>query len=90
VLFGQSSGKVAPVDLGILNTKGSLFVTRPSLMAYTRTRDELVGSARSLFDVVKVGAVRVHIGQRFPFDRAVEAHRALEARQTTGSTVLTL
>ena len=88
MLFGQSSGKVPPFDLGILNTKGSLYVTRPGLAGYTRTRQELVESAGALFDVVKTGAVKIRIGQRFPFDQAREAQRALEARQTTGSTVL--
>lgn len=88
VLFGQSSGKVPPVDLGILNTKGSLYVTRPGLAAYTKTRAELVAAAKALFEVVVSGAVRIRIGQRFPLEAAEQAHRALEARATTGSTVL--
>jgi len=71
-----------------LNTKGSLFVTRPGLPGYTRTREELVASARALFEVVERGTVRFRIGQRFPLERASDAHRALEARQTTGSTLL--
>jgi NADPH2:quinone reductase len=89
VLFGQSSGKVDPVDPQILMRHGSLFLTRPTLGTYIASRQELVESAASLFQVIGEGAVRIRIGQRFPLRDAAEAHRALEARRTTGSTVLT-
>ncbi len=90
VIFGQSSGPVPPLDVGLLAAKGSLFLTRPSLMAYTAKRDDLEASAQELFEVVRAGAVRLEINQRFPLRQAAEAHRALEARQTTGSTILTV
>ncbi len=88
VSFGNASGKVEPFDLGLLATKGSLYLTRPSLFTYVATRDELRASAAALFDVVLTGAVRATIGQRFPLAAAADAHRALEARETHGSTVL--
>lgn len=88
ILFGQSSGPVPPVDLGILAAKGSLYVTRPSLFTYTAKRDDLMTSAAELFEVVHRGAVKIEVRQTFPLKDAAAAHRALEARQTTGSTVL--
>jgi NADPH2:quinone reductase len=88
VLFGQSSGVVPPFDLGLLNTKGSLFVTRPTIGHYTATRDELLQSANALFDVVRSGAVKIQIGQTYALRDAVKAHADLEGRQTTGSTLL--
>ncbi|HVW30676.1 MAG TPA: quinone oxidoreductase [Polyangiaceae bacterium] len=88
VLFGQSSGKVPPLDLQVLNAKGSLFVTRPSLGHYVGTRPELVESARRLFDAVSAGTLRVEIGATYPLREAARAHVELEARRTTGSTVL--
>jgi NADPH2:quinone reductase len=88
VSFGQSSGKIPPVDLGILSQKGSLYVTRPTLMTYTAARADLVAAANELFEVVQSGAVRIEINQRFPLGDAAEAHRALEGRRTTGSTLL--
>lgn len=88
VCFGQSSGVIPPVDLGILAAKGSLFVTRPTLMTYTAARKDLVASAKELFDVVASGAVKIEINQRFPLKDATAAHQALEGRQTTGSTLL--
>lgn len=88
VTFGQSSGAVAPVDIAILAAKGSLFLTRPSLMTYTAQREDLLAHARDLFDVVGSGAVKISIGQTFALKDAAEAHRALESRQTAGSTVL--
>ena len=89
VLFGQSSGPVPPLDLGTLAAKGSLFITRPSLMTYTASRADLVDSANALFDVVRSGGVKIDVRQTFALADAVEAHRALEGRRTTGSTVLT-
>jgi NADPH:quinone reductase len=88
VSFGQSSGKVPPLETAILAQKGSLFFTRPTLMTYVAARDDLLTSAGELFEVVRSGAVRIEINQRFPLRDAAEAHRALEGRQTTGSTVL--
>ena len=88
VCFGQSSGPIPPFDLGILNTKGSLYVTRPSLMAYTAAREDLLTAARDLFEVVEKGAVKIEINQRFPLAEATAAHEALEGRKTTGSTLL--
>jgi NADPH:quinone reductase len=88
VLYGQSSGPVPPQDPQILNRKGSLFLTRPTLMTYTASRDDLVLSAGRLFSVLKAGVVKVRIGQTYPLRDAARAHRDLEARATTGSTVL--
>ena len=88
VCFGQSSGAVPPFDLGVLNTKGSLFLTRPSLMAYTAAREDLLTAAKDLFGVVESGAVKIEINQRFPLADAKAAHEALEGRKTTGSTLL--
>jgi NADPH:quinone reductase len=88
VAFGQSSGNIPPLNLGILSQKGSLYVTRPTLMTYTAARDDLLASAKELFDVVQSGAVKIEIHQTFALRDAADAHRALEARQTTGSTVL--
>ena len=90
VSFGQSSGKIPGFDVGILNQKGSLFMTRPSLNGYTATRAELEESARALFDVVERGIVSIRIQQTFPLAQAADAHRALESRGTTGASVLTI
>ncbi len=88
VSFGQASGKIEPFDVGILSAKGSLYVTRPTLMTYTASRADLEASAQALFDVVGSGAVRITVNQTFPLADAANAHRALESRQTTGSTIL--
>ncbi len=88
VTFGNASGPVPPVNLGILAQKGSLFVTRPTLATYTAKREDLVKSAQELFSVVKKGAVKIAINQTYPLRDAAQAHRDLEARKTTGSTVL--
>ena len=90
VLFGNSSGPVQPFAPGVLAQKGSLFLTRPTLFDYIATRQELEQAAADLFDVVASGKVKVEVKQRFPLKDAAEAHRALEARQTTGSTILTV
>jgi len=90
VLFGSSSGPVPPFDPGLLAQKSSLFLTRPTLFDYIGTRQELEQSASDLFEIVGSGKVKVEIKQRFPLKDAAEAHRALEARQTTGSTILTV
>lgn len=88
VTFGQSSGPIPPVDLSILNTKGSLFVTRPSLFAYMSDRDVLLAAANELFDLIGRGVITVSVNQRFPLTEARAAHEALESRATTGTTVL--
>lgn len=88
VLFGAASGPVPPFDLSLLASKGSLFITRPTLFTYTAKRPDLLASAKSLFDVVTGGAVKIDIGQEFPLKEAADAHRALEGRRTTGSTIL--
>jgi NADPH:quinone reductase len=88
VSFGQASGAIPPVDLSVLAQKGSLFLTRPSLMTYTEKREDLLAHAADLFEVVMGGAVRIHIGQRYPLREAERAHRDLAARKTVGSTIL--
>jgi NADPH2:quinone reductase len=88
VLFGQSSGEVPKFDLGQLAAKGSLYITRPSLMIYTAAREDLLASAAELFAVVRSGAVKIEVHQTYPLSEAAQAHRDLEARKTTGSTVL--
>jgi len=90
VSFGNASGKPAPLDVGTLSAKGSLYLTRPSLMTYNAARADLQKSAAALFEVIREGAVRIEVNQRFALRDAADAHRALEARATTGSTVLTL
>lgn len=87
VTFGNASGPPEPVDPLVLTRKGSLFLTRPSLKDYVATREELLESARALFEVVGSGAVRIEITRR-PLKDAAEVHRDLEGRRTTGSTVL--
>ena len=88
VSFGQSSGSVAPIDPGLLSAKGSLFLTRPTLMNYVASRAELESSAAALFEVVAGGQVKVEVRQTFALADAAQAHHALEGRRTTGSTVL--
>ena len=88
VAFGQSSGLVPPFDPGLLSAKGSLFLTRPTLMTYTAERDALLEHARDLFEVVGSGAVKIEIQQTYPLSEAARAHQDLEARKTTGSTIL--
>ncbi len=88
VSFGQSAGPIAPVDIGILAAKGSLFLTRPSLMAYTANREDLLAHAQDLFEVVEKGAVKIEIHQTYPLAETAQAHRDLEARKTTGSSIL--
>ena len=88
VSYGNSSGPVPPVDLSLLSAKGSLFVTRPTLSTYVAKRATLDLMAASVFDAVLSGVLRPNINQTFPLAEAAAAHRALEARQTTGQTVL--
>lgn len=88
ISFGQASGPVAPFDPGLLAAKGSLFLTRPTLMSYTAKRQDLLASAAELFSVVESGAVKIDIRQTYPLAEVEQAHRDLEGRKTTGSTVL--
>jgi NADPH2:quinone reductase len=88
VSFGNASGPVAPVNLGVLSQKGSLYVTRPTLVTYIASRAELEDTAKSLFDVVKSGKVKVEITARYKLADAAQAHRDLEGRKTTGSIIL--
>jgi NADPH:quinone reductase len=87
-IFGNGSGPVSAFDLNLLAAKGSLYVTRPSLMVYTARRQDLEAGAKELFDVVKSGKVKIEINQTYRLQDAAQAHRDLEARKTTGSTVL--
>jgi NADPH2:quinone reductase len=88
VSFGQSSGLVPPFSINILTGKGSLYVTRPTLAHYVPTTEKLRAAAKEMFDLVAAGVLKVDIGQTFALREAAEAHRALEGRKTTGSTVL--
>lgn len=88
VSFGNASGPVPPVALGELSSKGSLYVTRPALVHYIGDPAELAAGAAALFDLVGRGIIRPNVNQRLPLARVAEAHRALEARETMGSTVL--
>ena len=88
VSFGNASGPVPPLDLIVLSQKGSLFVTRPTLMNYTAKREDLVALGTELFDVVGSGQVKIEVNQTYALKDAAQAHRDLEARKTTGSTIL--
>jgi NADPH:quinone reductase len=88
VLFGQSSGPVSPVDPQLLNSKGSLFLTRPTVAHYSATKEELGARASDLFQWVMTGALKVRVDRTFPLAQAAEAHRALEGRGTTGKVLL--
>jgi NADPH2:quinone reductase len=88
VSFGQASGPVPEFKITLLSQKGSLYATRPSIVHYTATRKDLVATANDLFDVVSSGKVKVAVNQTYPLAEAARAHRDLEARLTTGSTVL--
>jgi NADPH:quinone reductase len=88
VLFGQSSGPVPPLDPQVLNAKGSLFLTRPTLGHYTLTREELLGRASDLFGWIDQGKLKVRIGRTYPLDQAAQAHVDLNGRKTTGKVLL--
>jgi NADPH2:quinone reductase len=88
VSYGNASGPVPPLDIGILAAKGSLYLTRPTLATYTAKHEDLLASANDLFGVVQSGAVKIEINQRFALKDAAQAHRDLEARKTTGSSLL--
>ncbi len=88
VSFGNASGPLQGLDLGVLSQKGSLFLTRPTLMTYTARREDLESMAAELFQVVSSGKVKIEVGRTFPLVEAARAHRELEARKTTGASVL--
>jgi NADPH2:quinone reductase len=88
VLYGAASGPVPPFDPQILNQRGSLFLTRPSLAHYTADRAELELRAGAVLDAVAEGSLKVRISARYPLEQAAEAHRALEGRRTTGKVLL--
>jgi len=89
VLYGQSSGPVPPVDPQVLNAKGSLFLTRPTLHHYTHTREELLARAGDVLSWVRSGVLRLRIDRDFPLVQAADAHRYLQGRQTKGKVLLT-
>lgn len=88
ILYGQSSGPVAPFDPQVLNQKGSLFLTRPTLAHYIATRADLLARAGAVFGSMRAGTLKVRIGRELPLAQAAAAHRELEARQTTGKVLL--
>jgi NADPH2:quinone reductase len=90
VSYGNASGPVDPIEPGLLAQKGSLFLTRPTLFTYTASRADLDAAAGELFDMMASGKVKVEVKQRYALKNAADAHRDLEARKTTGSTVLTV
>ena len=89
VSFGNASGAVGPTDLGVLAAKGSLYVTRPTLNTYAAKREDLVGLTNELFDFVKSGKVKIEVSHKYALKDAVQAHRDLESRKTTGSVIFT-
>ena len=90
VSFGNASGPPKPIAPNLLAQKGSLYLTRPTLFHYIATREQLEQSANELFDMVSSGKVKIEVQQRFALKDAAEAHRALQERKTTGSTILTI
>jgi NADPH2:quinone reductase len=88
VSFGNASGPVTGIALGILAAKGSLYVTRPTLTTYTADDADLAESGREVMEMVKSGKVKIEINQRYPLADAAAAHRDLEQRKTTGTTIL--
>ena len=86
--FGSASGQIEAFNINILQQKGSLFATRPTLNTYTAKREDLVKTANDLFDVVSSGAVKIDIAQKYPLKDARKAHEDLEGRATTGSSIL--
>ena len=88
VIFGNSSGNAPPIEPGLLAAKGSLYVTRPTLFNYNDTREKLINSANSVFDVVRSGKISIKIGAKYDLKDAVQAHKDLEGRKTTGCVLL--
>jgi len=87
-IFGAASGPVPPFDINLLQQKGSLFLTRPTLVTYNAKTEALADSAKALFEMVTTGKVKIEVNQRYPLKDVAQAHRDLEARKTTGSTIL--
>ncbi|HZB91688.1 MAG TPA: quinone oxidoreductase [Stellaceae bacterium] len=90
VNFGQASGPIGPIDLGIFGQKGSLFYTRPTLNTYAAKRADMLAMSKDLFDAVTSGAVKIEVHQTYALKDAAQAHRDLQSRKTTGSTVFTV
>jgi NADPH2:quinone reductase len=88
VTFGNASGAVPPVNLGILSAKGSLYVTRPTLATYIAARGDLVERSKALFEIVQSGKVKIETTAKYKLADAAQAHRDLESRKTTGSVIL--
>ena len=88
VSFGSASGQIDAFNINILQTKGSLFATRPTLTNYVAKREDLIATAADLFKVVGSGAVKIPINQKYPLKDAAKAHKEMECRDTTGSTIL--
>jgi NADPH2:quinone reductase len=88
VSFGSASGQIDAFNINILQTKGSLFTTRPTLNNYVAKREDLIATASDLFAVVGSGAVKIPVNQTYALKDAEQAHRDLESRETTGSTIL--
>ncbi len=88
VVFGNASGPVKAFDLGLLASRGSLYVTRPTVMTYTASDEELAESAKDLIEIVKSGKVKIPVNQRYALADVGQAHRDLESRATTGTTIL--
>jgi NADPH2:quinone reductase len=88
VSFGNASGAVPPIQPVELAAKGSLFLTRPTLMTYTAERSDLLAAADELFEVIGSGAVKIEVAQTYPLQDAARAHQDLEGRRTTGSSLL--
>jgi len=90
VNFGQASGALGPIDLGIFAQKGSLFYTRPTLNTYAAKRADYLAMTKDLFEAVQSGAVKITVNQTYPLKNAAQAHRDLQDRKTTGQTVYTV
>ena len=90
VSFGQASGTVPPLDIGLLARKGSLYLTRPIVFTFIEGRHELVTAAGDLFGMILSGRIKVQVNQRYRLEDVADAHRDLEARRTTGSSVLVI
>jgi NADPH2:quinone reductase len=88
VSFGSASGPIEAFNINLLQTKGSLFATRPTLNTYAAKRADLLAIAQDTFDIVLSGKVKIPVNQKYPLKDAVKSHRDLESRQTTGSSIL--
>jgi NADPH2:quinone reductase len=89
ILYGSASGQPDPIEPAVLQTHGSVYLQRPTLVTYTRTPELLRDRAGQLFELIAIDAIDVRIGARYPLDEASQAHQDLEARTTTGKLILT-